>query len=1016
MLLQAKICVPGSDRPLLQRQRLLEALDATSRLLFVTGPPGSGKTSLVINYVQTLYRPVAWYSMDASDADPAVFLCYLTASLATINPAIEAELNRLIEEVSDKGLLASGFAQAINTMLPPATLVLDDLHSVELHGRLDPLIGAVLNALLRYCTSLQFVIASRQMLNLDSFITLLARGEARGLSGQALAFTPEEIDEIFQQTLGMVDPAERQRLSETCAGWATAVALALTTRSTAALPTGDDRTMLYAYLANQVLEQLSPELCEFALDTAILDYIDSQRCDLLRGRSDSAEHLNELIRRNVFVAAAGTNVFRYHPLFREFLLDQLRRQKSRYQTLVTAAVEIAKQERRWEWAFDLATQAGQWSVAAELIAAAGTQLRIEGRHTTLLNWLERLPIQHFHPEHYYLKARLLADKGQMNDALIALDFAARGTEHDRMLAQLLRARIEQTLGHFDVAAELVAPFLDGAQVPSEWQPQVLRLDGVRLARQGQFELAQQRLQAALELLREDGELVDVAIINQDLGVVELGLGAVDRAEQYLRTADACWQQVGEVIHRSTILNNLGVILLKRGRLAEAEQQLLTALEVAQQFGRPRDEAVIRATLGDVALAAGLLAHADEHYGRGYDIAVQNGFGWLTNYMLAARTHSARLRGDRSAIQTALDRLQTVRANTRIERAWIKAAQAGALWTLDRPGASEAIQEALSLLTEAESEADDRTLYALLNAQILFSQGYVRDAQRMFDQVIDYAARLSSINTLACWAAATPGLIQLTAERGELLAVRLLQQAPPAVVAQTTTPALAIRTLGTENIIRNGEPISGGGPLTREVFFCLLAAGKSGLSVDTLRESIWGEMGDPTGQALKTAIKRVRRDICDVVLDGGNYSVRLPTHTEYDVEQFLELVQRPTAVERLQAAVNLYKGPYLLRIEQPWVTDLRDRLAERYVEAQVELGNTLAPTDSQAALEHFRAALSSNPSHVGAVIGAMRAETTLGRRTQALARFQTYATYMVNELGLDPDQVVDQTYRQILNET
>lgn len=1016
MLLRAKICVPGSDRPLLQRPRLLEALEATSRLLFVTGPAGSGKTSLVINYVQTLDRPVAWYSMDANDADPTVFLRYLIASLATINPEIESPLRRLLDEFTDKGQIAAGFAQTVNELLPPATLVLDDLHSVEQHGRLDPLIGAVLNALLRYCARLQFVIASRQMLNLDSFITLLARGEARGLSGQMLAFTPEEIDEIFQQTLGAPDPIECRRLSESCAGWATAVALTLTTRSTGALPSGDDHSMLYAYLANQVLEQLSPELCEFALDTAVLDYMDSQRCDLLRKRSDSADFLNELIRRNVFVAPAGTNAYRYHPLFREFLLDQLRRQKPRYHALVATAAEIAKQERRWEWAFDLATQAGQWKIAADLITKSGPQLRIEGRHTTLLNWLDALPPQYIQPEHYYLKARLLADKGQMSDALIALDFAARGNEHERMLAQLLRARIEQTLGHFDIAAEIIESYVDNANVPSEWQPQVLRLDGVRLARQGNYEQAQVRLLKALDMIREDGELVDVAIINQDLGAVEMGLGAVDRAEQYFRTADACWQQIGEVIHRSTILNNLGVILMKRGLLAEAEQQLNTALDVAQQFGRPRDEAIIRATLGDLAVAAGSPVQASAHYELGYAIATHNGFGWLTNYMLAARTHSARLSGDYAAIHTALEQLQNAKAKTPAECAWLKAALAAARWTLELPGAAESVEEALELLRNTETDGDERTFYGLLYAQILFSQGYLRDAQRFFDQMAEQATHLLSLNALACWAAATPDLLQVMADQGRVLAVRLQQQLPTGIVARTTTPELTIRTLGSESIIRAGEPISGGGPLTREVFFCLLAAGKRGLSSDTLREYIWGEMGDPTGQALKTAIKRVRRDICDVELNGGNYIVRLPSHTEYDVERFLELVQRPTTTERLLTAINLYKGPYLLRIEQPWVTDLRDRLAERYVEAQVELGNTFAQSDPQAALEHFRAALSSNPSHVGAIIGAMQAETTLGRRPQALARFQSYATYMVNELGLDPDHVVEQTYRQLLNET
>jgi LuxR family maltose regulon positive regulatory protein len=1013
MLLQAKISIPGSDRPLLQRCRLLGSLDPSARLLFINGPAGSGKTSLIISYVQQLQQPVAWYSLDPSDADPAVFLRYLTASLAMIKPAIGHKLTSLVGEPPFESQIASDIAQAVNSLLPRATLVLDDLHSIELNNRLDPLIGAVLNALLRYCPDLQLIIASRQMLNLDSIITLLARGQAQGLSGQALAFTADEIDQLFQQTLGAPDPAERHRLSTVCAGWATAIAFALTTRSPAVLPHVQDREVLYAYLANQVLDQLPSDLRDFVIDTAVLDYLSSQRCDLLRHRSDSGAQLAELIRRNVFLSSAGEDTFRYHPLFREFLLDRLRRQPDHYRALIMAAADIAKHERRWEWAFNLAAQASEWEIATDLILAAGPQLRIEGRHTTLLSWLQIIPRHAYLPWLWWLKARLLADQGHLEDALLTLDFAARGTDHDRMLAQLLRARIEQLQGHLDTAAELVAPYLDDPYVPVEWQPQVLRIEGIRLAQHGDYKSARGRLQQALALIREKGELADVATINQDLGVVELWLGAFDRAEQYFRNADACWKQLGEGIHRSTTLNNLGMVLLKRGRLQEAKQQLNTALELAQQFGRPRDRALICASLGDVALAAGALTEAGAHYAAAHVTALEGGYARLANYALAASAHSARLRGDRAVLIALLDQLNATLVRTPLERAWIKGAIAGALWMLELPGALEAAREALEPI--AQDDPAERAPLLLLYAQILFGHGQVREAFQIFGQLNDVAARLPSLHTLACWAAAAPSLLEAAAERGNPLALRLHLNSPQQVVVPSSTPPLTIRTLGAESIVRGSEAISGGGPITREVFFCLLAAGNGGLPVEVLRESVWGDDGDPTGQALKTAIKRIRRDICDVRLEVGHYVLQLPPNTDYDVHRFLELLQQPATIERLNEAVELYKGPYLSRIEQPWIVDLRNNLAERYVEARIELATRLASTDALAALDHYRAALNVDPYRVGALIGAMQIEAALGRRTQALDRFHDYAKHMVNELGLDPDRSVDRVYRQLLNE-
>ena len=120
--------------------------------------------------------------------------------------------------------------------------------------------------------------------------------------------------------------------------------------------------------------------------------------------------------------------------------------------------------------------------------------RLEGRHTSLLTWLEDLPPAYYRPELWWLKARLLTDQGQLADALLALDFAARGTAHDRMLAELLRAHIAQLQGQLETAAELVAPYLDDPQVPGEWQPQILRIEGIRLAQQSNYEAARQRLQ------------------------------------------------------------------------------------------------------------------------------------------------------------------------------------------------------------------------------------------------------------------------------------------------------------------------------------------------------------------------------------------------------------------------------------------------------------------------------------------------------------------------------------------
>jgi LuxR family transcriptional regulator, maltose regulon positive regulatory protein len=61
------------------RKRLFSFLNRMRKqpLIWVSGPPGSGKTTLVASYVQTREAGCLWYQMDGAAADPATFFYYL---------------------------------------------------------------------------------------------------------------------------------------------------------------------------------------------------------------------------------------------------------------------------------------------------------------------------------------------------------------------------------------------------------------------------------------------------------------------------------------------------------------------------------------------------------------------------------------------------------------------------------------------------------------------------------------------------------------------------------------------------------------------------------------------------------------------------------------------------------------------------------------------------------------------------------------------------------------------------
>src|SRR5258708_7267589 len=78
--LRTKLLPPRPAPEILARPRLIERLQANLALpmTLVTANAGSGKTTLVADFLRKQERPYVWYQLDHTDAGPTVFLCYLT--------------------------------------------------------------------------------------------------------------------------------------------------------------------------------------------------------------------------------------------------------------------------------------------------------------------------------------------------------------------------------------------------------------------------------------------------------------------------------------------------------------------------------------------------------------------------------------------------------------------------------------------------------------------------------------------------------------------------------------------------------------------------------------------------------------------------------------------------------------------------------------------------------------------------------------------------------------------------
>ncbi len=329
---------------------------------------GSGKTTIVGQWLDVDDRPAAWVTLDRSDDDPVVLLRDVIEALDGVEPMPEVaeRLDGRPPDVLTDALSALGVS--IRSERRPFLLVLDDVHvltgavSVDL---LEQLLDMVPNGS-------QVVLVGRSIPPIHLTRRLLG-GRASILEPGDVAVTESESRELLERSLPALDDPTRAALLEMTEGWVAGLSLAILALkehpdpggSIASLLAGDRRTAEYFH--EEVLRQLPEPARRFLTRTSVLDCLNAALCDALLDQSESATMLRRLAETGIVVrtsieGAAGW--YRPQPLFAEFLRAELRS---------TAPEEEADLHRRaatWLAADDQAAAAVHHALATDDLAFA----------------------------------------------------------------------------------------------------------------------------------------------------------------------------------------------------------------------------------------------------------------------------------------------------------------------------------------------------------------------------------------------------------------------------------------------------------------------------------------------------------------------------------------------------------------------------------------------------------------------------------------------------------------------
>ncbi len=327
----SKLYAPRRRPAMVDRPRLLNAIreGLWRPLTLVVAPAGSGKTTLVSQWMASSELPIAWLSLDTDDSDPLRFLGYLLATIRRICPDVGAGLDGIapISGLSDlKPLITDTVLVPLAEHEASFALVLDDYHAVN-----SPVVDDALAWLVEHLPpAMHVLITTRQQPSLP-----LARWRARDqiteIRGPDLGFQSDEIGTFFNSVfeLDLETPA-LEKLHLQTEGWAAGLQLlGLSLRRGAALDDVLDALAedehIADYLVDEILEQISEKHRDFMLRSSVLDELSGPLCAAVTGMSDAADLLREINHQGLFLIALDHRRVRYrfHHLFGALLRARL---------------------------------------------------------------------------------------------------------------------------------------------------------------------------------------------------------------------------------------------------------------------------------------------------------------------------------------------------------------------------------------------------------------------------------------------------------------------------------------------------------------------------------------------------------------------------------------------------------------------------------------------------------------------------------------------------------------------
>jgi LuxR family transcriptional regulator, maltose regulon positive regulatory protein len=311
---------------------------ADQRLTVVVGAAGAGKSVLLSSWAAARAPAVtSWLSCDEADADPVRFWAGFIEAIRIVVPGFGVEAAALLatSKVMSADVIASVANDAAKLPAGSAIIVDDFQAAVAAVGDMAELLACWPSE------TAQLVLSGRY----DPQVRLhrlRVRGELCELRNRDLYFSLAESRDLLANFDVEVADADLALLHQRTEGWAAALQMAALSLGGSTDPARLERALdissdtFAEYFISEVLEQQSPEVARFMLDTSVLGELSADRCEAVTARQDAAALLRRVDAANLFLVALDDErtKFRYHHVARRVMRAELRvRDRAREEAL-----------------------------------------------------------------------------------------------------------------------------------------------------------------------------------------------------------------------------------------------------------------------------------------------------------------------------------------------------------------------------------------------------------------------------------------------------------------------------------------------------------------------------------------------------------------------------------------------------------------------------------------------------------------------------------------------------------